>query len=175
MRNGTKALYVLLLVVGLLGSQVQCGGHNHGSGSSPAATISSFTGTPMAITAGGSAQLTGVFTNGTGVITPGNLPVTSGKPVTVTPSATTVYTLIVTNPNGTSAHDEAGVTVVPAGAALVTPNAVQASGAQQATAGGSFSNGAVVGEPVPAKASASPSNTLQVRHDFQPPVPAPVH
>jgi len=175
MPHGPRLLAPLLLVIGLLGSQTQCGGGSGGTAMTPAPALASFAASPATITTGGSSTLTGVFTNGTGVITPGNLPVTSGKPVTVTPSATTVYTLIVTNPNGTSAHDEAGVTVVPAGAALVTPNAVQASGAQQATAGGSFSNGAVVGEPVPAKASASPSNTLQVRHDFQPPVPAPVH
>jgi hypothetical protein len=67
-----------------------------------APTITSFTASPGSISVGQSATLTGVFANGTGVITPGNLAVTSGTPVTITPTATTVYTLTVTNPSGTA-------------------------------------------------------------------------
>lgn len=171
MPEKTKALAMLLLTVALLGTQLQCISQNFWEGAS-GASISSFAGTPMAITAGGSAQLIGVFSNGTGVITPGNLPATSGKPVNVTPSATTVYTLTVSNAEGSTATEEAGITVLPAGAAVITPNAVQASGAQQTTPGGTFSNSPVVGEPVPAVAAGSLAKTLLVRHDFLPPVPA---
>ena len=39
---------------------------------------------------------------GTGVITPGNLQATSGAAVTVSPTATTTYTLTVTPSSGTA-------------------------------------------------------------------------
>jgi len=66
----------------------------------PAPTITSFVASPSTIGPGGSASLTAVFANGTGVITPGNIPVTSGTPVSVSPTITTNYTLTVTNPIG---------------------------------------------------------------------------
>jgi hypothetical protein len=62
--------------------------------------ITSFTANPTAISSGASSDLTAVFSNGTGVINPGNLAVTSGTPVSVSPTATTVFTLTVTAPNG---------------------------------------------------------------------------
>ena len=76
-----------------------------------AASITSFTATPAIIPAGGSAQLTGIFSNGTGVITPGNLSAVSGTPVPVTPAATTTYTLTVTGLAGTTASKTATVTI----------------------------------------------------------------
>ncbi|MGB0065462.1 MAG: hypothetical protein WBP85_13520 [Terracidiphilus sp.] len=64
-------------------------------------SITSFTASPNPIPLGQtSTQLTAVFSGGTGVITPGNTIVTSGTPVTVTPTATTVYTLTVTPTTG---------------------------------------------------------------------------
>ena len=63
-------------------------------------SITSFTATPNPITSGGNTQLTAVFANGTGVVTPGNLAITSGTPVTVSPSVTTTYTLTVTPSQG---------------------------------------------------------------------------
>jgi hypothetical protein len=79
----------------------------------PVPTITSFTANPTTIAAGGSSSLTAVFAGGTGVITPGNLAVTSGTPVSVTPTATTTYTLTVTPPAGGAITQTAIVTVVP--------------------------------------------------------------
>ena len=76
----------------------------------PAPTITSFAASPATITTGGSSDLTAVFANGTGVITPGNLAVTSGTPVSVSPTATTTYTLTVTNAAGTAMTQMATVT-----------------------------------------------------------------
>ncbi|MGO8760324.1 MAG: hypothetical protein ACLQG3_19590 [Terracidiphilus sp.] len=83
----------------------------------PAPAITSFAASPTTITAGSSSGLTAVFTNSTGgtaVITPGNLAVTSGTPVSVSPTTTTTYTLTVTNSNATATTQTATVTVVPA-------------------------------------------------------------
>ena len=49
------------------------------------------------IAPGRSTTLTSYFSGGTGVITPGNIPVTSGTPITLSPTTTTTYTLTVTN------------------------------------------------------------------------------
>ena len=65
------------------------------------------------------------------------------------------------------------VTIVPARPpAVSSPDYVQASGAGQATAGGATLNYAIVGEPTTAVTSTSANQVLQVRHGFQPPVPA---
>ncbi len=77
----------------------------------PAASISSFTASPNPIVTGSSTQLTADFTGGTGEITPGNLAVTSGTPVSVSPTATTTYTLTVTPTTGTPATQTVTVTV----------------------------------------------------------------
>jgi hypothetical protein len=77
-------------------------------------TITSFVASPATITAGSSGTLTGVFSNGTGVITPGNISVTSGKQVSVSPTATTTYTLTVTPTTGTAVTKTATVIVEPA-------------------------------------------------------------
>ena len=77
-------------------------------------TITSFTASPASIPSGGSSSLTGIFAGGTGMITPGNLPVTSGTPVSVSPSVTTTYTLTVTPTSGTAITKTVTVTVTPA-------------------------------------------------------------
>lgn len=94
-----------------------------GNNTPPAPAISSFRGTPATITAGTSASLTGVFANGTGVIMPGALGASSGTAQTVTPAATTTYTLTVTNGAGALASQVATVTVVapPAVPAITAP------------------------------------------------------
>jgi hypothetical protein len=76
-----------------------------------APSITSFTANPSSIAIGGSSSLTAVFTGGTGEITPGNLPVTSGTPVSVSPTATTIYTLTVTPTTGTAVTQTVTVTV----------------------------------------------------------------
>jgi hypothetical protein len=77
----------------------------------PVPVISSFTANPTTIAAGSSSSLTASFTGGTGMITPGSLPVTSGTPVNVNPTATTTYTLTVTPPVGTAVTQTVQVTV----------------------------------------------------------------
>jgi hypothetical protein len=106
-----------------------CGGGSggNGGGNTLPPTITSFTASPSSVTDGATAQLTGVFSNGTGVITPGNLAATSGTAVTVTPpnDATTVYTLTVTGTSGATASSTASVQAV----AATPPNiAVSPSG-----------------------------------------------
>jgi hypothetical protein len=76
-------------------------------------SIASFGASPATIAAGESTLLTGIFANGTGVISPGNLTVSSGTPVSVTPAATTTYSLTVTNSTGSVISESATVTVTP--------------------------------------------------------------
>jgi uncharacterized protein YjdB len=76
--------------------------------------ISSFAPVATTITAGGSATLTASFAGGTGLINPGAIPVANGTTVTVTPAATTTYTLTVTNGAGTFVTAQITVTVVAA-------------------------------------------------------------
>lgn len=98
-----------------LGNLIGCGGSSSTTPPPPVvASITSFTANPTTITPGASATLTGVFTGGTGVITPGNLPATSGAGVTVSPTATTTYTLTVTPSSGTAVTQTATITVNPA-------------------------------------------------------------
>ena len=101
-----------LLSIALLGlfGLVGCGGGGGGASAPQASTstvpaapgISSFTSTPSTTTAGSSVSLVAVFSNGIGTIIPGNLPATSGAAITVSPTATTTYTLTVTNSAGAS-------------------------------------------------------------------------
>jgi fibronectin type 3 domain-containing protein len=114
--------------------------------------MTSFAANPASIAAGGTASLTGVFANGTGIITPGNLPVTSGTPVSVTPSNTTTYTLTVTNAAGVTAAQTATVTVSPVSAAAPTITSFAANPTSIATDGsasltGVFANGTGVITP----------------------------
>ena len=69
-----------------------------------APAVTSFGATPGLVTDGETTSLLAVFTGGTGVVQPGSIAVTSGVPVTVTPtsSATTGYTLTVTNAANTA-------------------------------------------------------------------------
>ncbi len=104
----------------------------------PAPSITSFTANPVTITAGQSSNLTGVFANGTGVITPGNLGATSGTPVSVSPAATTTYTLTVTNSVGTAVTQTATVTVNAAGPSITSfkanPTTIAPGGSSSLTA-----------------------------------------
>jgi hypothetical protein len=93
----------------------------------PAPVITSFVANPTLVGPGGSASLTGVFSNGTGVITPGNIPVTSGTPVSVSPTITTNYTLTVTNPIGTSISQITTVTFSATAPAITAFNATPAT------------------------------------------------
>jgi len=79
-----------------------------------APSITSFTPKPATITAGSNSSLTAVFAGGAGVVTPGNITVTSGVAITVTPAATTTYTLTVTPTVGQAINSMTTVTVVAA-------------------------------------------------------------
>ncbi|HJU83754.1 MAG TPA: hypothetical protein VJ600_06065 [Holophagaceae bacterium] len=77
-----------------------------------APVITSFTATPTAIGSGSSSSLTAVFTGGTGSVDQGVGSVTSGvAKATAALSATTVFTLTVTNAAGDFATAQATVTV----------------------------------------------------------------
>jgi N-acetylneuraminic acid mutarotase len=95
--------------------------------------ITSFSGTPATVQLGQSATLDFAFPGGAGVITPGVGAVTSGKPVTVSPTTTTTYTLTVTNAAGTSVSAQTTVTVVAPPAITTQPTS------QTVTAGGNTS------------------------------------
>ncbi len=115
----------------------------------PAPTITSFVANPTTVGPGGSSNLTAVFANGTGVVTPGNLPITSGVPLSVSPTATTIYTLTVTNPFGTSVTDVTTVTYSPTAPAITNftanPTTIAAGSSSSLTA--DFVNGTGVITP----------------------------
>lgn len=77
----------------------------------PPPSISSFSAASSSIAVGNSTQLTAVFSGGSGTITPGNIAVNSGDTVTVSPSASTSYTLTVVNPAGTQGGRTIRITV----------------------------------------------------------------
>jgi hypothetical protein len=140
------ATTVILGVASLTG----CGGGSSSTQTSPPPSITSFTANPTSITNGSSATLTGVFANGTGIITPGNLPAISGAAVTVSPTATTTYTLTVTPTSGTAVTAMAMVTVNPAAAPTITsfigsPTTITTG--SSATLTGVFANGTGVITP----------------------------
>ena len=64
--------------------------------------ISSFSASTGSIVRGASVQLNAVFSNGTGRVDPGSLTISSGTPLTVTPTTSTTYTLTVSNSAGTA-------------------------------------------------------------------------
>jgi hypothetical protein len=76
-----------------------------------APVITSFTASPTTIVAGNSTSLSATFSGGTGTITPGGLSITSGTPLSVSPTTTTTYTLTVTPTIGSAATQTATVTV----------------------------------------------------------------
>lgn len=88
-----------------------------GGGSStmtgPPPLINGFSATPSTIEAGASSSLMPTFNGGAGVITPGNIAATSGTAVSISPTATTIYTLTVTPSGGSAATATATVTVDP--------------------------------------------------------------
>lgn len=88
------------------------GGGGDGDSNQVTPTITSFTVSSATITAGSSVDLTAVFTNGSGSINNGLGSVTSGAPITVTPTTTTTYTLTVTNTVGTEVTSEVTVIIV---------------------------------------------------------------
>ena len=59
--------------------------------------ISNFVSAANNVSPNTTVMLSAIFSNGNGIITPGDLPITSNGSVSVTPSATTIYTLQVTN------------------------------------------------------------------------------
>ena len=86
------------------------------SGAAP--VITSFVANPTSITAGSTAQLTGVFSGGTGSVDNGVGAVTSNGAKTVNPSVTTTYTLTVDDGAGTTVTSKATVRVT--GSAVIT-------------------------------------------------------
>lgn len=143
----------------------------------PAPAITSFTAGAAAIEAGSSTSLTAVFTGGTGTVSPGNIAVTSGTAVTVSPTATTQYTLTVTPPVGSiDATQTATVTVDPVPTitgftAATNPitsggstglTAVFSGGTGTITAPGGYSSPAISGTAVNVSPTATTTYTLTV-------------
>jgi hypothetical protein len=73
------------------------------------AIINSFTVSSNKVLLGTSVQLMANFQYGTGIITPGNIPITSGVPISLTPTVPTTYVLKVSNSFETLISD--GLTV----------------------------------------------------------------
>jgi len=145
-----SGVWAIALSLGL-GGLVGCSSSS-GSGSSTSTPqtpyIFSFTASPATITAGTSANLTALFNNGTGVITPGNLAVTSGTAISVSPTATTTYTLTVSPTSGAAITQTATVTVVAAPAITsfaATPTSIPAGASASLT--GVFANGTGIVTP----------------------------
>jgi hypothetical protein len=74
--------------------------------------ITSFASALATIVSGNTTSLTAVFTNGTGTVNNGVGAVISGTPVNITPTATTTYTLTVSNAATTPATVTATTTVI---------------------------------------------------------------
>jgi hypothetical protein len=161
-----------MVVAGALVLSMACGGgggSSNGNSPPPAApTIASFAANPTTIMAGGSAELTGTFNNGTGVVTPGNLACSSGIALGITPTVTTTYTLTVSGSAGAPATQAATVTVVPASASpsitsfIANPSTIMTGGVVQLT--GTFSNGTGIITPgnIPATSGAAVTVTPAV-------------
>ena len=79
----------------------------------PVPVISAFIVDATLITAGTSTNLNPDFNNGVGVVDNGIGSVTSGATISVNPTSTTTYTLMVSNNTGVTVTDEVTVTVVP--------------------------------------------------------------
>jgi hypothetical protein len=80
-----------------------------------ALTITSFTAGTGTIALGASTTLTAVFAGGYAVVLPGNIPINSGVALNVTPTTTTVYTLLLQDGTGAIATSQVTITVtVPA-------------------------------------------------------------
>ena len=114
------------LILGLLISicLTACGGSGSKAVNTPAPTISTFASTATTIGLGDSATLTTAFTNGSASIDNGVGSVFSDF-VVVTPSATTTYTLTVTNAAGTRVTQSLEVIVKPFLTGYFTDSAVE--------------------------------------------------
>ena len=97
-----------IAIFGILAMLVGC------TDSKPKPEITSFVAAKSSITAGASTTLTAVFANGTGSVDQNVGVVTSGTAVTVSPAATTTYTLTVTGTDGSTTTAQTTVTVVAA-------------------------------------------------------------
>lgn len=108
--SGATSASYSLTQVGLADSGVYTVTVSNGAGSvvsnpaqlvvNPLPAIASFKAEPSKIKRGESCLLTAAFSHGVGVIQPGNIPVSSGIPLTLQPSHTTIYTLEVHNQFG---------------------------------------------------------------------------
>ena len=107
MRHGINYLIYSLIIVFV----TACGG---GSGGTTVTNITSFEASATTIAEGSSVNLTAVFTNGTASINNGVGGVSSNIAKSVKPTATTTYTLKVTNALGASITSSVKVTVLPA-------------------------------------------------------------
>jgi hypothetical protein len=86
--------------------------------------IAFFVASPAEIVPGAPVALTATFAEGTALINPGMVAMTSGVPLPVNPSASTVYVLSVTNAAGTTVAAAAAVTVSGQVAVGVLPGVV---------------------------------------------------
>jgi hypothetical protein len=84
------------VVLGCAAGLIACGGERPAQ----APVIASFGLGKAIVTAGSSDALIAFFSNGEGRIDPDVGPVSNGKPVSISPSARTIYTLTVTGPGG---------------------------------------------------------------------------
>jgi predicted heme/steroid binding protein len=108
--SGMVALVAGVAIFDLAG----CGGGSSMTRTGPPPLINGFAASPSTIEAGSSSSLMPVFNGGSGVITPGNVAATSGTAVSVSPTATTTYTLTVSPAGGgTAATQQTTVTVDP--------------------------------------------------------------
>jgi hypothetical protein len=139
----------------------------------PGALITSFTASPTEIESGSSSSLTADFSGGAGVITPGNISVTSGTPVSVSPTATTTYTLTVTPAVGNATTATATITVDPVPTITsftASPNPITAGNSTSLTAQFSGGTGEITpgnlpitsGTPVPVSPTTTTTYTLTV-------------
>jgi hypothetical protein len=84
--------------------------------------VSSFTASTARIVQGESAALTATFSNGTATLSPGGHSLQSGVPMTVSPAASTTYTVTVTGAGGSAtASARVGVEAFTAVGSLSTP------------------------------------------------------
>lgn len=97
-------------VICLLG-MVACTGRH--SSDQPPPSIERFDASSSAVEIGSAVNLQTRFCNGEGVLFPQAEKVRSGVPVTVVPTETTTYTLIVTDPGGRKSSKQTTVTVKP--------------------------------------------------------------
>ena len=162
-----------LALLGLLGCT---GGGNRSSGDHAGQLNGKFMVTPTVATviSGQTQSFLGTSPWGTGA-TWSVLPATGGSfdaNGTFTASSTLGRYQIVAMWNGDVRYTAtATVTIVaPPPPALLNPNLVQAFGAQPGVAGTGITNGAVVGESIPATQAATVNGAVRVRHGFDPPV-----